>query len=235
VDLFLLIFAVVAAFLIYRLNSVLGTRNGAERQRPNPFAPGESVPQAQPGPKPQAARPAAGAAPKPALPPQSLDQLVDAAANKDGRVETGLIEIGKADPHFDLNGFMQGARTAFEVIATAYNRGDLDTLKPLLSPKLFADFSAGVRGRESAGHSSELVIHRIKAARVTEAHMGGAMAYVTVSLEVEETATTRDKAGQVVSGSADHILTVHDIWTFTRDTRHGDPNWIVIETRTLEQ
>jgi predicted lipid-binding transport protein (Tim44 family) len=32
------------------------------------------------------------------------------------------------------------------------------------------------------------------------------MAYVTVSFEVEETAVTRDAAGQVVSGNPDHIL-----------------------------
>ena len=61
------------------------------------------------------------------------------------------------------------------------------------------------------------------------------MSYVTVAFEVEETAVTRDAAGQVVSGSPDHILTLQDVWTLTRDTRTHDPNWILIETRTAEK
>lgn len=229
----ILIFAVIAAFLVYRLNSVLGTRHGGERQRPNPFAPSEPL---SPQPVKTNVRPiTAPAAPRPVLQPQSFDQLVDLDANKDGRIEQGLVEIASVDTQFEVNSFMQGARYAFEVIVTAYNRGDVDTLKPLLSPKLFGDFQSGIRSRESAGQTSELIIHRIKSARITEAHLGGAMAYVTVAFEVEETAVTRDAAGQVVSGSPDHILTLQDVWTLTRDTRTPDPNWILIETRTAEK
>ncbi len=229
----ILIFAVIAAFLVYRLNSVLGTRHGSERQRPNPFAQGEPLP-------PQAVKAAVRkvtpvAAPRPVVQPQSFDQLVDLSANTDGRIENGLGEIAAADSSFEVNSFMQGARYAFEIIVTAYNRGDADTLKPLLSPKLYGDFVAGIRAREAAGHTSEVIIHRIKSARITEAHLGGTMAYVTVSFEVEETAVTRDAAGQVVSGNPDHILTLLDVWTLTRDTRHHDPNWILIETRTAEK
>jgi predicted lipid-binding transport protein (Tim44 family) len=229
----ILVFAVVAAFLIYRLHSVLGTRNGSEGQRPNPFAPKETIaPQTVKAPVQKAP---AAPVPRPVLQPQSFDQLVDMAANQDGRIEHGLNDIASADATFDVNSFMQGARYAFEVIVTAYNRGDVDTLKPLLSPKLFDDFVAGIRARESAGHTSELIIHRIKSSRITEAHLGGTMAYITVTIEVEETSVTRDAAGTVVSGSPDHIITLQDVWTLTRDTRHHDPNWILIETRTVEK
>ena len=228
----ILIFAVIAAFLVYRLNSVLGTRNGAERQRPNPFTPGDAAPRPVRAPvQPLAAT----VATRPVLQPQSFDQLVDLSANTDGKIEQGLAELASADANFEVNSFMAGARYAFEVIVMAYNRGDLDTLKPLLSPKLYGDFAAGVRAREAAGQTSELIIHRIKSSRITDAHLGGAMAYVTVAFEVEETTVTRDAAGQVVSGSPDDILTLLDIWTLTRDTRTHDPNWILIETRTAEK
>jgi predicted lipid-binding transport protein (Tim44 family) len=227
----ILIFAVIAAFLVYRLNAVLGTRHGSERQRPNPFTPGDAAQTVKAPVRPMAAP----AAPRPVLQPQSFEQLVDVSANTDGRIEQGLAEIASVDAGFEVNAFMQGARYAFEIIVTAYNRGDTETLKPLLSPKLYDDFVAGIRAREAAGHTSEVVIHRIKSSRITEAHLGGAMAYVTVAFEVEETAVTRDAAGQVVSGSPDHILTLLDVWTVTRDTRMHDPNWILIETRTAEK
>lgn len=228
----ILIFAAIAAFLWYRLNSVLGTRHGGENPRRNPFD--TTPPQDRPARHTIDAEPVAAAAPA-ALAPAAIATLLDEKANAGGRIENGLADIAAADPAFSLTGFMQGARAAFEMIVTAYSRGDLETLKPLLSPKLFADFAAGIAAREQAGHTNELTIHRIKSARVVEAHLGGTMAYVTVDFDVEETSVTRDRAGAIVEGDPDSISSVEDIWTFTRDTRADDPNWVLIETRAAEK
>lgn len=220
----ILIFALVAAFLVYRLNSVLGTRHDGDRPRGNPFAAPEKKPAR---PMPVIVKPV------PVL--QNLGAYIDEKANKDGRIETGLEEIRAADPSFDIDNFMAGARYAFEAIVKAYADGDRAALKPLLSPKLYADFEAGLRAREEAGHVSTTEIHRILASRIVEAHLGGTMAYITVDYDVEQTTVTRDKNGAVVEGSPDHITTVEDIWTFTRDTRAQDPNWMLIETRAAEK
>ena len=228
----LLIFGVIAAFLVYRLMSVLGTRHGDERQRPNPFA-------SSPEPQTQA-RDFDGEVidveAKPFTPkPMITEGLIDEKANKEGRIDTGLLEIAAADPRFDLPGFMQGARMAFEMIVTAYNKGELDVLKPLLSPKLYADFAAGIEARKAAGHTSEVIIHRITKSRINEAHLGGTMAYITVDFDVEETTVTRDSTGAVIDGNPDRIFSVEDIWTFTRDIRSPNPNWTLIETRSVEK
>lgn len=227
----ILVFALIAAFVIYRLSSVLGTRHGSERQRPNPFDPAR---QQDAAPQDGVTLDAEPVRPN-VVPLGGIENHVDTAADDGGRIETGLREIAAADNYFEINSFMQGARAAFEMIVMAYSRGDLDTLRPLLSPKLFADFAAGVKAREAAGHSNELTIHRIKKARIIEAHLGGTMAYVTVDFDVEETSVTRDAAGNVVDGSPDRIFSVEDIWTFTRDTRSSDPNWTLIETRAADQ
>jgi len=228
VPLDIIVFAVIAAFLIYRLNSVLGTRSGSDRERPNPFAPpGQAAP--------QATAQVVELRPQPALAPAMLGEIIDSKANAEGRVEAGLADIAAADAQFEAARFIQGARAAFEMIVTSYGRGDLGALRPLLSPKLFADFKAGVVAREAAGHTAEVSIRAIKAARVIEAHLGGTMAYITVDFDVEETTVTRDAAGNVVGGSPDRVFSVEDIWTFTRDVRAQDPNWILIETRAVEK
>jgi predicted lipid-binding transport protein (Tim44 family) len=234
VQLDILIFAAVAAFLIYRLNSVLGTRNGSERQRPNPFTAAEQAQRQKKG-EDTPAIPTAALPPAPALNLSSLGDIIDAQANSDGRIEHGINDIRSADPFFDVASFVEGARYAFEIVVTAYARGDLAAIQPLVSPKLYGDFAAGVKARDAAGHRTELTIHRIKNARITDAHLGGTMAYVTVDFEVDETSVTRDSSGQTVDGNADSILTIRDVWTFTRDTRTTDPNWILIETRAAEQ
>lgn len=225
----ILIFALVAAFLIYRLNAALGTRQGDERPRQNPFAAPEKKPQAL-------------QAPIPFKSPQkklqqtaSLEQLIDAAANKDHRIERGLEEITAADTSFEPIRFMAGAKYAFETIVNAYNNGDRATLRPLLSPKLYADFDAGIKAREEEGRVAETQIRHIKDTRIVEAHLGGTMAYITVDYNVEQTTVMRDKEGNLVEGDSGRISSVEDIWTFTRDTRASDPNWMLIQTSTAEQ
>jgi predicted lipid-binding transport protein (Tim44 family) len=230
----ILIFALIAAFLIYRLNAVLGSRHGEERQRRNPFDPAAEQ-------KKPIADEAEGVLlegeplRENVVPLAGAERHIDAASNQDGRIETGLRDIADVDSYFEINSFMQGARGAFEMIVLSYSRGDLDTLRPLLSPKLFADFAAGVKAREAAGHTNELTIHRIKSARIIEAHLGGTMAYVTVDFDVEETSVTRDSSGNVIDGNPDKVFSVEDIWTFTRDVRASDPNWTLIETRAAEK
>lgn len=227
-----LLIAGIAAFLVYRLYSVLGTRHGEERERQNPFA-GDA-------PKKNnvhqlASAPLSPASQQTVVPLAGMEQLVDETANADGRVAEGLNDIANEDRSFQIGSFMQGARAAFEMVVMAYSRGDLDTLRGLLSPKLFSDFEAGVKAREAAGHSNELTIHRMKAARIVEAHLGGTMAYVTVDFDVEETSVTRDASGNIVDGDPDKIFSVEDVWTFTRDVRASDPNWVLIETRAAEK
>jgi predicted lipid-binding transport protein (Tim44 family) len=220
----ILIFALIAAFLIYRLNAVLGTRHDGERQRPNPFAP--------PDEKQAGQAPAAVAAPLPvAARLEAMGELVDDAANADGAVAAGLADIAAADARFDARGFMRGARAAFEMIIKAYGAGDLETLRPLVTPRLLADFAAANAARKAAGHVSDVTLHRIKSARINAARLGGTMAYVTVAFDVEETSVTRDRDGKVVEGDPDRILGMVDVWTFARDTRSPDPNWMLIETR----
>ena len=58
---------------------------------------------------------------------------------------------------------------------------------------------------------------------------------ITIDYDVERTTTGGDKAGEAAAGSPDRITAVEDIWTFTRDTRSSDPNWILIETRATEK
>lgn len=224
----ILIFAVIAAVLIYRLNAALGTRHGDERPRPNPFATSEK-------PRPPQAPVVLKAVAKQLPNAAEIEQLIDPAANVDGRIETGLAEIAAVDTGFNASQFMAGAKYAFEMIVTSYAKGDRTALKPLLSQKLYADFDHGIAEREILGHVSSTEIHRITAVRIIEAHLGGTMAYITVDYNVEQTTATRDNTGAVIDGSPDAVTTVENIWTFTRDTRSSDPNWILIETRAVEK
>lgn len=218
----IVIFAMIAAFLVYRLRSVLGRRDADEPRRPNPYAP--APPPERPAargdnviPLPGRDRPAADVPPAP-VPgePESL------AAT--------LARIAAADRMFEEKNFLQGARAAFRMIVEAFAAGDTATLRPLLADPVYDSFTAAIRERKQAGHTLETTILRIIDADVSAARLEGSVVSVTVTFISEQTGVTRDAEGNVVDGDPKTVDTVTDIWTFTRDIRSNDPNWLLTET-----
>jgi predicted lipid-binding transport protein (Tim44 family) len=216
----ILIFAMIAAFLVYRLRGVLGRRHGEERQRPNPYTsrPGQE------GGDNVVTLPDRGRAPAPVdVPPPAPDEPYSLAA--------GIGQIQANDPTFDEKGFLQGAKAAFGMIVTAFAQGDTPTLRPLLSDDVYDNFAAAIRSRQSSGESLETRVANVHDADLIEARMEGRTAFVTVKFISEQINVTRDRAGTVIDGDPEHPMEVVDIWTFARNTRSRNPNWTLIETR----
>lgn len=154
------------------------------------------------------------------------------AADAAPDIKQGLTRLRLADPRFDLDHFLEGARTAFAMIVEAFARGDKATLEPLLAPPVFASFAAAIDERAHRGHTLETRLHAIRAAEVLAADLDGHTARITVRFTSEQSNCTRDAAGRLVEGDPDAVETVVDVWTFERDVRSPDPNWLLVETRS---
>lgn len=221
----LILFAIVAAFLIIRLRSILGRRDGHEPRGSDPF---------KPQPRGDASEDNVVR-----LPDRSEEPGNEATVDIDRDVELGgidgaLAQIRVTDPSFDPNEFLSGARIAFEMILNAYAAGDTVTLQPLLSPEVFGNFEQTMRDREQAGESLEVTLVGIKSAEIVEAYMAGRTAHLTIKFVSEQTSVTRNEAGDVVDGDPTAVTEVTDFWTFARDTRSRDPNWMLVATGTPE-
>jgi predicted lipid-binding transport protein (Tim44 family) len=229
----IIFFAIVAAFLIFRLRSVLGRRTGNERQRPDPFRPSPTDGRAGP---PNAGAQGAGTDKVIALPergPRPADaSTAPPVAGKGTPLEAGLTQIGVADPSFTPESFLEGAKVAFEMIVESFAKGDRKALRPLLNDAVFENFSAAIKSREDAKQHHETTLVGIKSVDIIEAQMDGRTAFVTVKFVSEQVNVTRDKDGQVVDGDPNQVTDVTDIWTFARNTRSRDPNWTLVETRS---
>lgn len=216
----ILIFAMIAAFLVFRLRSVLGRRTGHERRRNDEiFRPREET--ARSGEQGSSDNVVA-------LPDRSNGE--DAAAAGD----SGLTQVKVADPSFEEQSFLQGARAAFEMIVTAFANGDRDTLRALTAGEVYEDLITALDEREARGHVLETTLVGIKRAEIVDAGMQGSEARVVVRFESEQVNVTRDAEGQTIAGSENVVDEATDIWTFARDTRQGDPNWALVETRDPE-
>jgi predicted lipid-binding transport protein (Tim44 family) len=203
----IILFAMVAAFLVLRLRSVLGRRTGNERRRDSLLR----------RPAALAQRPASAAA-------------LTARAPAAGTVAAGLAQITAVDPGFEAGIFLDGARGAFEQIVAAFAKGDKPGLRSLLSDDTYKSFAAAIDEREAAGESLETRIDKVKDIDIVEASMDGRIARVTAKLISDQINVLRAHDGSVVDGDPKALIEKTDFWTFTRDTRSNDPNWLLVAT-----
>ena len=226
----IILFGMVAAFLVLRLRSVLGRRNGHEGRPANPFLrrhreeqAGDNVghlPDHSDGPVENEA--------------ESEVEDVATTSDADLALANGISEIKQADRRFDLQEFLTGARMAFEMILAAFAAGNKDQLKGLLSPEVFANFELAIRDRESSGEVLDDTLVGIRAADIVEAYVEGRAANVTVKFVSDQVSAVRNEKGDVIQGDPDRISEVTDFWTFARDAGARDPNWTLVATRSLD-
>ena len=230
----ILVFALIAGFLVYRLRSVLGRRHGEERQRPNPLDRGD-----------KSDRSGTAEVSNVVIMPKrgrALDHsdstdsgiVTDSGEIRDDEpvsLAAGLANIKATDPDFDEKSFIKGARSAFKMIVMAYAEGETAVLRPLLSDDVYDSFAGEVRRRIAAGETHETKIERIRDLELIEARLDGRKAIITVKVVTDQVNVSRDASGTVLVGDPDLLVEVVDIWTFGRNMNSRDPNWTLVETR----
>ena len=219
----IIFFAMIAAFLILRLRSVLGRRDGQEGNYDDSFK--------READKEQAADDTVAHLPDPHDFSAERDRSDADTEQPEGQFSA---DISDADPNFDSNEFVSGARIAFELVLSAYASGDTATLKSLLNPEVYNKFAKVIYDREQGGGTLENTLIGINVAEIVEAYMEGRTANITVKFISEQINVTRDENGDVVDGNSNLVTDVTDFWTFTRDTESSDPNWLLIATRSLD-
>jgi len=207
----LLVLAGIAIFLILKLRSVLGTRDGFEK--PAVTAEGPS--------------------------PRTRFEVIDGGPDRDitdntsdSAAAAALAAMKSAEPSFNVTDFLKGARQAYEMILMAYDKGDLARIRAFLGEDVLATFSAAISERENQGLKVDSTFAGVREMSLTEATFDPASktAEIAVRFSGELTRTVRDKSGVVIEGGPSAIIRQRDTWTFSRRMGAGDPNWQLTAT-----
>lgn len=210
----LLVLAGVAVFLILKLRSVLGTREGFEK----PPIPLEDV-------RPKTRRDF---------------EVIEGGPDRDitdnvpegSTAAKALAAMKTAEPGFSVTTFLSGARGAYEMILMAFEKGEIDSIRPFLSDEVEASFDAAVAAREREGLTVEANFVGLREMVLQEAtyDRDSRTAEITMRFLGELTSVVRNKAGEVVEGRETEVKRQRDVWTFARRMGVDDPNWQLVAT-----
>ena len=210
----LLVLAGVAIFLILRLRSVLGSRDGFERPPARPDG-GRSGPRRD-------------------------FEVIEGGPDEDitDHVEDGsesakaLAAMKMAEPGFNVGEFLGGARQAYEMILMSFERGDVDGLKPFLADDVMETFATVIDQRNEQGLTIEAEFVGVREIALHNATFDRASseAEITVRFVGELTSVVRNSDGEIIEGDATEIKRQRDVWTFARTMGSDDPNWALVAT-----
>ncbi|MEM8936251.1 MAG: Tim44/TimA family putative adaptor protein [Pseudomonadota bacterium] len=210
-DPFLIILAGVTAFILFRLFSVLGTRTGHEQRHDLEGVSGSAAHS------------------------ERDDQDADVGFDDDDAprptpVSSNARVLREADPSFDEEAFLSGARGAYEMIVEAFAAGDIRSIRQYLSDSVYDAFKTAALDRENAGHEADLKFVGIEHAAIVNSDVSGDEMTATTAFSSNQVRVTRDRDGNVIDGDPNRIDLVKDTWTFSRKRSSHDPNWILVAT-----
>ncbi len=198
----LIILAVLAAVVLYQLYSVLGKRVGRQPEdmaKVDVGAPNSEV----------------------ALPPLPA---IEADAGL-----TGLAALRARDTSFDVGRFLQGAKGAYEMIVTAFAKGEREVLKRLLSEDVLAGFENAITTRETEGRTETIEFLQTPRADLEKVDVAADRARVSVRFLAELRTRSKGPEGEAVDDQR-----TAELWTFERNLKSRDPNWTLVHVDAAE-
>lgn len=212
----LLVLAGIAIFLILRLKSVLGTRDGFEGP------PRRGAPEPAKNDRRQEFEVIEG----------GPDHDITDHVPEDSEAAAALADMKRIEPSFTVTDFLQGARGAYEWILMAFENGNLDQVAPFLAEDVYEAFAQVVDSRQEQGLTVEAEFVGVRGTTLSDARFDNTSnrAEVTVKFIGELISVVKDQNGEIIEGKPGQSKRQKDTWTFERVMGSGDPNWRLVAT-----
>lgn len=126
--------------------------------------------------------------------------------------------------------FINGAKMAFEMIINAFSKDDVETLKILLSEKIFQGFNSAIEDRKTKEHKLTTNLISIDKVEILSAMLIENQASIVVKIISKQINYITDKEQKIIEGTKEEIAEITDIWTFKKDVKSPNPNWLVSAT-----
>ena len=199
----IIIFAIIAIFLVYRLKSILGQNSDVNEQN-NKIDIGE----------------------------KDFTNVVKLGNKKSDVNETKIKKdsLYSEDPTFNEKEFLKGAQNFFEIVIDCFVKGDLKNIKMYIDDKLIKNFQLVIDERLQEEESLKINIVKMISIQIKDVKRLNNFLRVSVLFESEQIKVLKDKKGKIIDGDQKKGILVKDLWTFEKKIQSKDLNWKLVET-----
>ena len=199
----IIIFAIIAIFLVYRLKSILG-QNSEGNENNNKFD----------------------------IDKKDFNNVVKLGDKKTPKETTKINKdtISTIYPSFDEKEFLKGAQNFFEMIIESFVKGDLNDVKNFIDGKLVKNFQSVIDERLDEEETLKIDIIKMNSIQIKDANEVDNLLKVSVLFESEQIKVLKDRKGKIIDGDQKNSILVKDLWVFEKRIQSKDLNWKLVET-----
>ena len=199
----ILIFGIIAVFLIFRLKNILGTKTGFEKSNIN-----ERKQDKQ------------------------FNNVVSLKSEKNDLNNKELNDILNVDPNFNINDFLSGSKNFFRMVLESFVSGNLENIKKFTKPSVLKSFKTAIDERNSEQETLIIDLKSIKENKITKAKITRSSIKLNVIFETFQVRALLDKNDKIIDGDNENEILVKDEWVFERKVNGNNPNWTLVETKS---
>ena len=200
----ILIFGVIAIFLIFRLKNILGTKTDFEDNGLNE--------------KKQ---------------PKQYSNVISIKSNTNVSDNAEVDKIKKVDSNFDMANFLDGSKTFFEMVLKSFVSGNLDNVKDFIKPSVLKSFKGAIDDRNKENETLIIDLISVEKNKVVSSVITKTSIKINVVFETLQITALMDKNEKIIDGDTDKEILVKDEWIFEKKIKDQNPNWTLIETKSL--
>lgn len=134
-------------------------------------------------------------------------------------------------PAFDKQGFINGANKVFELVLTAFNSGNMESVKELISKKILTAFNEVIAQRKAQNMTSEVDFICFDKSEIKDVKILKNSAKIAVEFITEQVNLLRNAEGKVIEGDENFIQKITDVWTFERSLNAQSNKWLLVSTK----
>ena len=200
----ILIFGVIAVFLILRLKNILGTKTDANNQD---ISNKETS--------------------------KNLSNIVPFKEKKENGNLKEIEKILKVDPQFQVDDFLSGSKTFFKMVLESFANGNVDNIEPYLKTSVLKSFKIAINERIKEKETEIIELNSIKKNEIRSVSLTKTSVKITVFFETLQIRALMNKDNKVIDGDKDNEILVKDEWVFERKINSDNPNWVLVETKSV--
>jgi len=200
----ILIFGVIAVFLILRLKNILGTKTDANNQDINNRETSKN-----------------------------FSNIVPFKEKKENGDLKEIEKILKVDPHFQVDDFLSGSKTFFKMVLESFANGNVDNIEPYLKTSVLKSFKIAINERIKEKETEIIELNSIKKNEIRSVSITKTYIKISVFFETLQIRALMNKDSKVIDGDKDNEILVKDEWVFERKINSDNPNWVLVETKSI--
>ena len=200
----IVIFGVIAVFLILRLKNILGTKTDIEDPNINKEQSGKK-----------------------------FSNVFPLKTNINNDPSNEVQKILKVDPQFNVDDFLSGSEMFFKMVLKSFVNGNIDYIKEYTKPSVLKSFKDAINERIKENEIEIIELNSIKKHEILSVNLTKTSIKIKVLFETFQIRALMDKDKKIIDGDKDNEILVKDEWVFERKINTNNNNWVLIETKSV--